>query len=348
MKALVTGATGFVGGAIARRLLARGDEVAVLARDSSKARALAQAGAHVHAGSILDPNAVARAARGADVLFHAAGIATPRASRAVLRWIFVAGTENVLAAARHEGLERVVLVSCADVTLANVERVHWDEKRDLPHEPIGERARALRLAEEIALSASDDRLLVTALRPGWVWGPGDRSRLPHLIREAWQGGIRMYGAGRNLVATTYVETLADAALAAARSPRASGQAYYVGDPEFVELREFLGALGEALDLPPPRPGPPFALAYPLSLLGLPRGGPLPEEIVARARGSLFDVQKAVAELDFRAEITLAQGMARLAAWVQAEGGTAAIAAAACLPPDDAAIELEAQRAGAVP
>lgn len=344
MDVLVTGATGFIGGAIARRLLARGDRVTALARDPStpEARALASEGARIARGSILDPNAIASAAEGAELLVHAAGIASPRASAGALRWTLVAGTENVLAAARHAALERVVTISSADVTLANLDRVHWDEKRDLAQPPIGERARALRLAEEIALTTSDATLAVTALRPGWVWGPGDRGALPALVREARAGGIRMYGDGRNLIATTYVETLADAVIAAAKSPRAAGQAYYVADPEFLELRELLHALTKALGLPPARTGPPFAIAYPLALVG--RGGVLPEEILLRARSTLFDVQKAIADLDFRATITVDEGMKRLAAWVTSEGGPGAITARAI--PDERSLAEEASAAGA--
>ena len=347
MEVVVTGATGFIGGAIARRLLDRGDSVTVLVRDAAAASELASRGARVAEGSILDPNTIARAAKGADVLVHAAGIASPRASARALRWTFVAGTENVLAAARHAGLERVVTISSADVTLANQDRVHWDEKRDLAHPPLGERARAMRLAEEIALSSSDGALAVTALRPGWVWGPGDLSTLPALVREAREGGVRMYGDGRNLVATTYIETLADAAIAAARAPGAPGQAYYVGDPEFLELREFLHALSRALHLPGPRSGPPFAVAYPLAMLRGGRGeAPLPEEIVRRARSTLFDVQKAIAELDFRASIAVDAGMKRLEAWVEEVGGPDALLARARQAPDDRAIEREAGAAGA--
>lgn len=349
MHVVVTGATGFIGGAIARRLLERGDRVSVLVRDpeADAARALGELGATVARGSILDPNAIAAAAEGADVLVHAAGIASSRASARALRWTMIAGTENVLAAARHAELERVVVISSADVTLSNVDRVHWDEKRDLSEPPTGERARALRLAEEIALTTSDAGLSVCALRPGIVWGPGDLTTLPQLVREARAGGIRMYGDGRNLVATTYVETLADAAIAAAKSPSAASNAYYVGDPEFLELREFLQLLTKALALPPPRSGPPFALAYPMSLVRGGRGdAPLPEDILRRARSTLFDVQKAIADLDFRATLPVDEGMKRLAAWVEEVGGLDAVVARARPAPDDAAIEREARAAGA--
>ena len=117
--------------------------------------------------------------------------------------------------------------------------------------------------------------------------------------------------------------------------------------ELFELREFLTLLSRTLSLPPPRSGPPFALAYPLALLRGGRGAsPLPEEILRRARSTLFDVQKAIAELDFRASVSVDEGMKRLAAWVDECGGADGVLARARPLPDDAALEREASGAGA--
>jgi nucleoside-diphosphate-sugar epimerase len=343
VRVFVTGATGFIGSAIVRRLLERNADVSVLTREPSSARALElqDRGVKVSQGSLFDPNTIVRAAEGADIVIHAAGIATSRASARALRWTTIAGTENVIAAARHAKAERVVIISSADVTLANIDRVHWDEKRELSEVPLGERARALRLAEDIALTSSDQELSICALRPGWVWGPGDLTSLPHLIREARDGGIRMYGDGRNLVATTYVETLAEAALAAAKSPNAASHAYYISDPEFLELREFFSFLSKALSLPPPRSGPPFAFSYPLAKLrGSRNAGLMPEDIVRRARSTQFDVQRAIADLDFRASVSVDEGMKLLARWAEELGGADGILNHARPLPDEAAIERE--------
>lgn len=346
---MITGATGFVGGAIAKHLQKRGDQLVLMARDEARAAKLAGPKDRVVVGSILDPNVIARAAEGVDYIVHAAGLASRRAEARVYDWLVIAGTENVLTGARAAGTPRVILISTADVTLANVERVHWDEKRDLTERPVGARACAHKLAEEIALTLSDSVMGVSALRPGWLWGPGDTSRLPALVREAKSGGVRMFGDGRNLIASTYIETLAEAVVSAARSPRAIGEAYYVGDPEFLELREFLQSLMRTLSLPPPRSGPPFALSYPLARMrAVPAEGPTPEEMLLRARGSLFDIQKSIADLDFRATINIDEGMKKLGAWVDQSGGADALAKLTRKVPSVTEVEAEAERVGARP
>jgi nucleoside-diphosphate-sugar epimerase len=230
--------------------------------------------------------------------------------------VYVAGLENVMNAARHASVPRVVSISCADVVLADEPRVHWDEKRDLSHPPIGARARAIKLAEEVALSQSDATLAVTSLRPGWLWGPGDRSRLPKLVAEARDGGIDLCGDGKNLVATTFVDHLAEAALLAAVSPNAPGHAYYVGDPEFLELGEFLGMMCRALSLPPPRRSGPYLVRRVMAGFG---AGTLPlEEVVRWGRPTYFDTQRAQTELGFEPTIPIDEGMKRLAAWFAAD------------------------------
>src|ERR1700759_1232403 len=112
---LVTGATGFVGRALTRRLLADGHAVHAAVRSREAATGLE--GASVHELSLADPNAIAAIASGVEVLYHCAAENSTRAVPAAFGWINVAGTENVLNAARAAGVRRVVHLSCADATL---------------------------------------------------------------------------------------------------------------------------------------------------------------------------------------------------------------------------------------
>lgn len=326
MHVLVTGATGFVGNAVARRFLDDGCHVHALIREpSSRDAGLEQAGARIFVGDVGQPDLVADAADGCEVVVHCAAVPTPRAADRALRWVNIAGTENVVAAVRHAGCRRIVHLSCADVTLANLDRIHWREDHGLRHPPMDAHARSKRLAEDIALAANRPGLEITALRPAWLWGPGDHTRLPALCREGLQGGIRLFGNGRNLFSTTYIDNLVDAVRAASEAEHAAGHAYYITDGAFQDAGEFFSELSESLGLPPPRRGR-FWMSYAGATLGrhVGRDTPSPGEVVKRARGSLFDIQHAHRDLGYQPRCTIADGMQALATWVRNVGGPQAV------------------------
>lgn len=344
-KVLVLGASGFIGGAVARRLIARGDEVRVLVRDDAQGEVWRARGAHVSLGTLGDPQSIARAADGVDAVVHAAGIVSPRAAPRALRWTHVAGAENVVNACVHARVRRLVMMSCADVTLVNADRVHWDERRPLSQTPFGERARTLALAEEIALAAAGPELDVVALRPAWVWGPGDTSRLPLLCREALaHGGIAVVG-GEPFVAAIYIENLVDAVLGALTAEDVTARAFYLADPEVLHARELFRLLSEAVGLPPPRTGPPLWLAWPIVSLGGSVGGLCADEVLQRGRSTLFDVNAAIGKLGLESKVGVEAGMRALAAWAKEQGGPSALAARAKEPPDARSVDEQVTLAG---
>jgi nucleoside-diphosphate-sugar epimerase len=247
---LVTGATGFVGAALTKRLLQDGHEVRLVTRSPGAAMP-EHARASLHVLSLGDPNALAEAAQGVDVLYHCAAENSARAVPAAFGWINVAATENVLNAARHAGVRRVVHVSCTDATLVNRDRMNWKESHPLGEQPLDALCRSKLLAEELALQASSARLQVCVLRPAWVWGPGDRRVLPALCREAQHGRVSLCGSGENLVHAVYIDNLVHALLLAAAAPEAPGKVFHILDGEVQTARELLSGVCQALKLPAP-------------------------------------------------------------------------------------------------
>ncbi len=345
VKALVTGATGFVGRALVLRLLKDGHVVHALIHDPERVGELGEAGAELFAGSVCDPNRMARAAAGCELVFHCAGESSLRADRRVYDWINVAGTENLINAARHAGCRRVVHLSCADTTLLNQDRLHWKEDRVVAGQPLGWCACSQRLAEELALAASRPSTEVTAIRSAWTWGPGDHTMLPQLCLEAEAGGVRLFGSGDNLVATLYIDNLLDALLAASTAPDAPCNAYFVTDGDHLDAGEFIGMLCRSVGLDPPRKGF-FPLAYGAAWIRerLGRPGPWTADVARRARSSLFDVGRAAKDLDYQPGVSVREGMRRLAAWAERVGGPAAIAAMARSPATLASVESQVREA----
>lgn len=328
VQVLVTGASGFVGAALSAKLLALGHTVRALVGPHSALAPAIAAQARAVPGDLGDPNGLRDAAEGCQLLFHCAGENARDASAAAFSWINVAGTENTLRAARAADVARVVVVSCADVTLVNRHRVHWKESAALGQAPLGGYARSKLLAEELALQASDSRMVVTALRPALLWGPGERTLLPQLCREGLAGGLHLFGRGDNLFSTCHVDNLVDAAIIAARAPAESvaAQAFHIADPDYLTAREFFTKLSTALGLPPPRRGN-HALAFTTALIRermrLP--GPRSDQIAQRSRSCLLDCLRAATALDFQPTTTVDQGMTALAQWAQHIGGPTAIA-----------------------
>lgn len=326
MKTLVTGASGFIGGAVATRLLARGDEVVGLTREPGRAARVAAAGARIVACDLGDPNTLAAAAEGAQVIFHCAGVRSHRTDPELASWVHVAGTENLLAAARQAGVRRIVYVSCADATLVNGDRLNWKETQGLGARPLDACSREKLLGEELARNASKGELAVIALRPALCWGPGDTGLLPELCAEALTGGMRTLGDGHNLLATVYIDNLVDACLLAAEGPGLGGETFHIADDEPVTCREFLEQLSVALGVGRPRRSV-YALEYARAFLReqLDHPGPCRADVALRGRGSLLDVAGAVTKLNHRPRVNMADGMQALAAWVKDAGGVEGVA-----------------------
>ncbi len=348
MKALVIGASGFVGSALCRTLHEKGHAVVGLTRDPERARTRVPSEVELARGSVALPREVAAAAKGCEVIFHAAGLPPGEAPARVLRWLHVAGTENVLRAARHVGVRRVVHISCAEVSLHAGDRMHWDEARVLPHPPLGTHAQTKLMGEELALAQSDARLQVTALRPALLWGEGAFDGLATLVREGKTRGLALYGGGRNIVATTHVENLSRAALLAADAEAAPSRAYYITDAEFLEAREFYGRLSSALGLPPPRLDGQLALAHALAALKARLGGDggaAQAKIVNRGHSALFDLSRATKDLAYTAQVDLSEAMGALGEWVARQGGPEGLLAQARGPVTAQDVDEQVRAAG---
>ncbi|NOY91732.1 MAG: NAD-dependent epimerase/dehydratase family protein [Deltaproteobacteria bacterium] len=349
MRWLVTGGTGFVGGAVIRRLLTEGEQVVALCRDARVAHGLERAGAEVVEGDLGSPRRIERAARGAAVVVHAAGLTQRRSSLRALGWVNVAGAENVLRASRAAHVRRLVHVSCADVTLNTRPRVGWNEDQALSHAPLGAYAQTKLAAEELMIGGGRDGLETMALRPAWIWGAGDESVLPALAREVLDGGLAIVGKGERLLGTTHVDNLAEAVLRAGTRPEASGGVYHVVDAEMVLAGDFFHDIAQALGgSTRSLGGIRRALWRARWDLRRGRSGLLPEEVALRGLATSLDQRRVIRDLGYAPPVSMADGMAELREWIDAEGGAEALAERVRAPAQDDHVDAQVQMADDVP
>ncbi len=244
MRALVTGATGKVGNAVARKLAQRGDEVVALVRDAEKARDLLPAGVELAVGDVTEPASVHTAVEGTDAVFNCMGIYEQWLSDPdTFNRVNAIGASNVIAAARQAGVKRALHTSTFDVFHA--ERGGTMTEADLADYPKGTvYERSKQRAEELVLGEAHHGIEVVIVNPAGVYGPGPwaESGLDGGIRDAIRGRLPAGPPGGMTLA--HVDDVADGHLAAFDRGR-PGERYILGDG-FAEMREiFLVAVDEA-------------------------------------------------------------------------------------------------------
>jgi nucleoside-diphosphate-sugar epimerase len=239
MKALVTGATGFVGSHLVDALQSSSIEVTALARSAAKAAALDRRGVRVLSGDLDDTAGLERAVRDQDVVYHVAGMVAARDEAAFLH-CNRNGTDNLLTAAARQGRPRFVLVSSL-AAAGPAPRGAPLSGTEPPH-PVTAYGRSKLAAEQIVRSSS---LPWSIVRPPLVYGPRDREVLK-VFRLARLGLAPMFGDGTQELSAVHVADLAQALVAVAQAPAATGRTYHACHPQVFTSGELAQAVAGAM------------------------------------------------------------------------------------------------------
>jgi nucleoside-diphosphate-sugar epimerase len=240
MRIGVTGATGFIGRALVRRLLAQGSDVQVLARPSPGAAQIEAIGARVVTGDLRDKPAIARLVMGTDVVYHLAAMVDSPGTKAAFIEANLNGTENVLEACLAGGVRRVVYASSIAVYGLAKPGEPIDENTSFDDQP--ERrdlyAQSKILADQFAMSFSRKTgLPLTVIRPGIVFGSGKPLPIGLLGFHAGKTNF-VFGARANRFPIIYVENLVDALQLAAQPDRAEPQQFNIVDDDNLTLASY--------------------------------------------------------------------------------------------------------------
>jgi 2-alkyl-3-oxoalkanoate reductase len=240
MRVCVTGGTGFLGTALVRDLLARGVSVRVLARPSRRADRLETQGAEVVRGGLGNPDCIARAVEGAEVVYHLAAKVDAPGGRADFLETNVAGTERVLTVCLRQGVGRVVYASSLAVygPVPNGQRIEESTPCDESPQLRDFYAQSKILADHLAVTfARETALPITILRPGIVYGPG--RQLPVGLLGFTLGKTSfVFGNSNNRIPLNYVENLVDAMQVAAQSGGGQLQQFNIVDDDELTLAKY--------------------------------------------------------------------------------------------------------------
>jgi len=328
VKALVTGAGGFLGLYLVEQLVARGAKVRGLCR--GKYPELDALGVECVRVNLQDRNSVVAACQGVDIVFHTAGVAGLGGSWQSYYEINTQGTHYIVEGCLRHGVGRLVYTSSPSVTFDGTNQRGVDESTPYPRHWLGHYQHTKALAEQHVLQANGCQgLLTCSLRPHLIWGPRDRHLIPKLLARARSGRLRRVGDGTNLVDMIYVENAAEAHLQAADALRpgspVAGRAYFLSQGTPVNCWQWIDQILALADLPPVRKAISLSTAWKIGagfealwrLLGRSTDPPMTRFLAAQlATDHYFDITRAREDFGYCPRISTEEGMRRLAAWLK--------------------------------
>lgn len=339
MKVLVTGASGFLGGRVARRLAADGEhQLILLVRPTSDLRELGEVSSYeLRYGDLTDPVSLVDAARGVDAVVHSAARVDERGSAEQFAAENVTATRVLLAAAHAAGAQRFVFISSPSALMSydGGDQLGLDESAPYPDRYLNAYSATKAAAERAVLAASDSSFVTCALRPRAIWGAGDRSGpVVRLLARAQAGRLPNLSGGRTVLASLcHVDNVVDATVRALTAPDVDGKAYFLADDEVTDVWSYMAQVAGEFGFPLTRRSvDPARVAAVVRVLDriwtvppLARRVPPPLSMYVLAlltRSATFDTTAARRDLGYRPRIDRATGMAEFVSWVGAQGGLA--------------------------
>lgn len=325
MRILVTGATGFTGKALTRRLLDDGHQVIALDyKEGHKTEEIRKWGATVYIGSVTDAKIVNELMPGVDVVQHlAAAFRELNVPDTYYEEVNIGGTRTVLEAALKAGVKKFVYCSTCGVH-GNIKNPPGGE--DAPIAPADYYQRTKYEAEPVALEYNRKGLPCTILRPAAIYGPGDPERFSMIYKRVATGTFPMFGNGKTLYHPLYIDNLVDALVLAMEPGKGLGEAYLIADEEYVEIEDLVQrvakAMGRQVKIPHYPVWPVVAAGHVMETLCKPfKVTPpiFPRRVDWFRQNRAFRIDKAKRDLGYAPRVPLDEGLRLTYEWYKAEG-----------------------------
>lgn len=321
---LVTGATGLVGRAFARRAVGAGYNVQAMVRPGSDRSALDGIAVEFVDGDLAKPETLPAAVAGADIVVHSAAHVGDWGPPELYRAINVMALEHMLVAAERQGrLKRWIQISSLGVYPA---RHHYGTDETTPTSLTGLDGYTQTKAEAeevIKRHIREHGLPAVILRPGFIYGPGDRHALKRIIERIDNGTLRIVGPGDKVLNNTSVENLVDAIMLALESPKALGEIFNIRDERLVTREEFISTVAQYLGKPTPRHVPEWlarAFIGPIERIAKLRGRKTPPfltkaQMKFMANNLDFSINKAKRVLGYQPRVDFRDGIIPALDWL---------------------------------
>ncbi|MHA6529987.1 NAD-dependent epimerase/dehydratase family protein [Paenibacillus sp. BAC0078] len=323
-KALVTGATGFLGRHTARRLVKLGWEVYGLGRSLEAGVQLEREGTFFVGADLRNAEAVSRACKGMDVVFHCAALSSPWGKYSEFYGCNVEGTRHIVEGCLQHGVERLIHISTPSIYSSRSSHIDIREADPLPQKPANSYAATKLLAERVVEQAAKAGLTAFMLRPRAIFGPMDNALFPRLLEANKAKGVPLLDGGGALIDLTCVDNVVDAMLLCCTAPpQAAGRAYNISNGEPVMFKELLARLFAKLNIPLRTRRIPYRTAYAAAglLEGIHKllpflGEPILTRYSASALGisQTLDISLAREMLGYRPRVTIDEGIESFAEW----------------------------------
>jgi len=322
-KILVTGATGFTGQALCRRLVADGEQVAAIVRPTSKTDELRAMGVDCRSLDIRNSEEAMDNLSGIEMVYHlAAAYRAEHADRAEFGRVNVGATRNLLEGAKRHRVKRFVHCSTVGVQGRIDDPPAAEDYRCKPTDHYQESKLE---GELVARKYFREGIPGCVVRPVGIYGPRD-TRFLKLFRAVASGYFVMIGGGKTLYHLTYIDDLVEGIVLAGHRSEAIGEVFTIAGPEYTTIRELVDLLADILQKPRPRWRVPFwpvyAAAVACDALCRPLGisPPLyPRRVEFFHHDRAFTIAKARRLLGYEPKAGLRDGLTRTAEWYRGQG-----------------------------
>lgn len=332
MTVLVTGASGFLGGALARELVQRGEDVRILARSTSKLDHLADLSLSVVRGGLADKAALSVAVAGVTHVYHCAGLSADWGSWNDFFGTNVTGTEDLLRAAHAAGtVQRFLHISTTDVY--GYPKVACDESHPITNIGLPYN-RSKGMGEQAVWDfTAESGLPVTVIRPANIFGPRSKDFVVEICNALADRSMPLVDGGQAVAGLLFIDNGVAGIIAAANSPRTVSKAYNLRDESNENWRTYVDALADGLGMPRASINLPQGLALGVGRMfeivyGSLRLSSRPlltrTAIHLISADQAFPIDRAKTDFGFRSAVSFPQAMQKTIEWCKSPEGRAVI------------------------